>query len=112
PRATGRVCWPASSELCPRPTPRPCAAPSTSTDVLPAGALAGVAALTSVLLAGPVSALLARSRWPDRAPRSALLLFQAVCLAAGLCLIGAGLVLALQDQAHSVLDGMLAVVDH
>lgn len=75
--------------------------------MLPATVLASISAVTAVLLAGPVSAVLARSRWCDRAPRSALLLFQALCLAAGLCLIGAGLVLAVQDIAHSLGGGLL-----
>ena len=47
-------------------------------------------AVAAVLLAAPVSALLAKSQWTRRAPRASLVLWQAVCLAAGVCLVGAG----------------------
>ena len=60
----------------------------------PAGLLAAGLTVTGVLLAAPVSALLARARWPSRSPRAALVLWQAVCLGAGLSLVGAGVVLA------------------
>ncbi len=67
--------------------------------------LAGGLAVTSVLLAGPVSAMLARSTWMPRAPRAALLLWQAVCLAAGLGMISAGVVLALEPLGGNIVDG-------
>jgi Zn-dependent protease with chaperone function len=57
--------------------------------------LAAVLAATSVLLAGPISGVLARARWTRRAPRGALVLWQAVCLSAGICLVGAGFTVAL-----------------
>lgn len=44
----------------------------------------------ALLLAGPVPALLARSSWPVRVPRAALVLWQAVALAAVLSALGAG----------------------
>lgn len=65
--------------------------------------LAAGLAVTSVLLAAPVSALLARAGWTRRAPRASLILWQAVCLAAGLCLIGAGVMLALEPLGHNIL---------
>lgn len=80
--------------------------------MFPATALAIAAAVTAVLLAGPVSAWVARAGWGDRAPRSTLLLFQALCLSAGLCLIGAGLVVSLRDQADSVAGGLVELVRH
>lgn len=57
--------------------------------------LAGVLAAASVLLAGPISGVLARARWTRRAPRAALVLWQALCLSAGICLVGAGFTVAL-----------------
>lgn len=71
-----------------------------------AGLLAGLLAGLSVVLAGPISALLARADWAGRTPRAALVLWQAVCLAAGISLIGAGLVLALWPLGHNILTGL------
>jgi Zn-dependent protease with chaperone function len=48
-----------------------------------------------VVLAEPVSRLLARARWPGRDPVGALLLWQAIGLAGGLALLGAGLIYGL-----------------
>src|SRR5436190_2257078 len=48
-----------------------------------------------VALAEPVSRLLARARWPGRDPVGALLLWQAIGLAGGLALLGAGLIYGL-----------------
>src|SRR6478672_8344660 len=48
-----------------------------------------------VALAEPVSRLLARARWPGRDPVGALLLWQAIGLAGGLALPGAGLIYGL-----------------
>lgn len=45
-----------------------------------------------VVLAEPVSRSLALARWPERDPVSALLLWQAIGLAGGLALLGAGLI--------------------
>jgi len=59
------------------------------------GTLAGVSALAftllALVLAGPVPALLARAAWPMRAPRAAVVLWQAVALAAVLSAFSAGL---------------------
>ncbi len=67
--------------------------------------LAAGLAVTSVLLAAPISAMLARTSWLGRAPRAALVLWQAVCLAAGLAMIGAGVVLALEPLGDNIFDG-------
>jgi Zn-dependent protease with chaperone function len=53
-------------------------------------------AVVGLLAAGPASALLARAQWPARGPTAALVLWQSVCLCAGLALIGAMVVLAVQ----------------
>lgn len=53
-------------------------------------------ALLAVLLAGPVPALLARSAWPLRAPRAAVLLWQAIAAAAVLSAFSAGLAIAVR----------------
>ncbi|OBJ50073.1 M56 family metallopeptidase [Mycobacterium sp. 1423905.2] len=50
--------------------------------------------ILAVLLAGPVPALLARATWPLRAPRAAMVLWQAVALAAVLSAFSAGIAIA------------------
>lgn len=50
----------------------------------------------ALLLAGPVPALLARSAWPLRAPRAAVVLWQSIALAAVLSAFSAGLAMAAQ----------------
>ncbi|NMM90481.1 Zn-dependent protease with chaperone function [Rhodococcus sp. SRB_17] len=52
--------------------------------------------LLALLLAGPIPALLSRSTWPYRAPRAALVLWQAVALAAVLSAFSSGLAIASQ----------------
>ena len=52
--------------------------------------------LLALLLAGPVPALLSRSTWPYRAPRAALVLWQAVAIAAVLLAFSSGLAIASQ----------------
>ena len=47
-----------------------------------------------VLLAGPAPALLARATWPLRAPRAAMVLWQAIALAAALSAFSAGIAIA------------------
>lgn len=58
----------------------------------------GVSALAftilAVLLAGPTPALLARATWPLRAPRAAMVLWQAIALAAVLSSFSAGIAIA------------------
>lgn len=75
--------------------------------LLPAEA-AGLALIT-VLLAGPVSAALSSARWTARAPRAALVLWQAVGLGGGLGVLTAGLTLAAADLDRHWLPGVLAV---
>ncbi|CAM2856542.1 Zn-dependent protease with chaperone function [Mycobacterium intermedium] len=50
--------------------------------------------ILAVLLAGPAPALLARATWPLRAPRAAMVLWQAIALAAALSTFSAGIALA------------------
>ncbi|WP_024804712.1 M56 family metallopeptidase [Nocardia sp. BMG51109] len=57
-------------------------------------ATAPVFAGLALLLAGPVPALLSRATWPFRTPRAALVLWQAVALAAVLSAFGSGLAIA------------------
>jgi Zn-dependent protease with chaperone function len=45
-------------------------------------------AVLALLLAGPVPALLARARWPGAVPRAAIVLWQAIALAAVLAAVG------------------------
>ena len=52
--------------------------------------------LLALLLAGPVPALLSRTTWPYRAPRAALVLWQAVAIAAVLSAFSSGLAIASQ----------------
>lgn len=51
-------------------------------------------AVLALLLAGPVPALLARATWPHRTPRAALVLWQAIALAAVLSAFSSGLAIA------------------
>ena len=63
-----------------------------------------------VALAEPVSRRLARARWPARDPVGALLLWQAIGLAGGLALLGAGLLYGLSPLGapRPALDTALA----
>lgn len=60
--------------------------------------------LLAFLLAVPVPAMLARARWPARNPKLALVCWQAVGLAGGLSLLGAGLSLAASGPGRSLTD--------
>lgn len=51
-------------------------------------------ALLAVLLVGPVPVLLARAHWPLRAPRAAVVLWQAIAIAAVLSTFSAGIAIA------------------
>jgi Zn-dependent protease with chaperone function len=51
-------------------------------------------ALVALLLVGPAPALLARANWPQRAPRAAIVLWQAIALAAVLSAFSAGIAIA------------------
>lgn len=50
--------------------------------------------LVALLLVGPVPALLARASWPSRAPRAAVVLWQAIAIAAVLSAFSAGIAIA------------------
>jgi Zn-dependent protease with chaperone function len=50
--------------------------------------------IVALLLVGPVPALLARATWPQRAPRAAIVLWQAIALAAVLSAFSAGIAIA------------------
>ena len=50
--------------------------------------------ILAVMLAGPTPAVLARAKWPLRAPRAAMVLWQAVALAAVLSTFSAGIAIA------------------
>jgi Zn-dependent protease with chaperone function len=67
--------------------------------------------LFGVALAEPVSRTLARARWPGRDPVGALLVWQAVGLAGGLALLGAGLVYGLSPFGRSPLTALGGVSD-
>lgn len=69
----------------------------------------------ALLLAGPVPALLERATWPYLVPRAAIVLWQALALAAVLAALGAGLALALSfvldpDAAPLLLGIQLAAL--
>lgn len=68
-------------------------------------------AALAVALAWPVPILLAGARWPDRAPGTALVVWQSIALAGGLSMIGAMLTFGLvpfgDDLVHG-LQGLLA----
>ena len=49
-----------------------------------------------LVLTAPVSERLAKARWPRRSPRPALVLWQAVCLAAGFSVVAGLVVLAVE----------------
>ncbi|MGW5439633.1 M48 family metalloprotease [Nocardia asteroides] len=57
-------------------------------------ATAAVFAGLALLLAGPIPALLSRATWVHRTPRAALVLWQAIALAAVLSAFGSGLAIA------------------
>ncbi|MEJ2885603.1 M56 family metallopeptidase [Actinomycetospora aeridis] len=48
-------------------------------------------AALALVLAGPVPSVLARARWPQRVPRAAIVLWQAIALAAVLAAVGSAL---------------------
>ena len=64
-------------------------------------------AAVSVLLAGPVSSRLAVAGWAPGHPRPSLVLWQAICLAAGLLMIEAGLIVAVAPLGRCLGDGLL-----
>jgi len=69
-------------------------------------ALAAALLFGGIIAAGPASTALARAAWPTRAPRPTLVLWQALCLGAGLSFIGAPLVLALHPLGPDLLHAL------
>jgi hypothetical protein len=67
--------------------------------------------LFGILLAEPVSRALARARWTARDPVGGLLVWQAVGLAGGLALLGAGVVYGLAPFGPSLLPALGGVGD-
>lgn len=57
-------------------------------------ATAAIFAILALVLAGPVPILLSRAQWPYLVPRAALVLWQAIALAAVLSAFGSGLAIA------------------
>lgn len=64
-------------------------------------------AIVGSACAGPVSMRLASARWPERAPTAALVLWQAVCLCAGLSLTGAALVAGIAPLGEHLPSALL-----
>ncbi len=73
---------------------------------LPAPVLTVGLATAGVLLAGPLSVALAGARWTRRTPRAALVLWQAMCLGAGLSVIGAVLVPAVSGLGDNMVEAL------
>jgi hypothetical protein len=70
-----------------------------------------ILAALALLLAGPAPLLLARARWTARVPRAAIVLWQALSLAAVLAALGAGLSLGLDIVFHPV-PGPVEIIVH
>jgi hypothetical protein len=64
-----------------------------------------------VALAEPVSRMLSRARWPARDPVGGLLVWQAIGLAGGLSLLGAGLVYGVAPLGPSLPAALPVLVD-
>ncbi len=73
---------------------------------LPAPVLTVGLATAGVLLAGPLSVALAGAGWTRRTPRAALVLWQAMCLGAGLSVIGAVLVPAVYPLGDNIIEAL------
>jgi Zn-dependent protease with chaperone function len=71
---------------------------------------AALLALLAVLLAWPVPLALARSTWPDRAPGTALLLWQAIALGGVLSLLGSLLVAGLAPYGEHLVAAVRTLV--
>lgn len=71
-------------------------------------ALVAVLLVAALVLTSPLSAWLARAGWTARAPRASLVLWQAVCLTAGLALVGAGVVVAVAPLGPDLVSGLRA----
>lgn len=64
----------------------------------------------AVLLAWPVPVVLVRARWPARSPALALVLWQAIALSGGMCMIGALLAFGLAPAGHDLVSASTAVL--
>jgi len=72
---------------------------------------AALLALLAVLLAWPVPLAVARSAWPDRAPGTALLLWQAIALGGVLSLLGSLLVAGLAPYGDHLVAALRTLGD-
>jgi Zn-dependent protease with chaperone function len=59
-----------------------------------------------VVLTAPVSSSLARARWTRRTPRSSLVLWQAVCLAAGFSVVAGLVLLTVEPMGNALLPAV------
>ncbi len=71
-----------------------------------------VLATLAVLLAWPVPLLLARGRWTDRAPGTALVLWQSIALAGGLSMIGSLITYGLIPFGENLIGGLTELLRH
>ncbi len=74
-------------------------------DEIPVWLFASVLILVGLLLTAPVSYRLAGARWPRRSPRPALVLWQALCLAAGFSVVAGLVVFAVEPVGDSLPTG-------
>lgn len=65
-------------------------------------------AVLALALAVPVPILLSRTRWPARAPATALVLWQAIALAGGLSMLGSLMIFGLAPFGPDLLSGAVA----
>jgi Zn-dependent protease with chaperone function len=70
----------------------------------------GLAAM-AVLAFGPAGVLLERARWPERAPRAAIALWQALGVAGALAAAGAGLALAAAPLHRGLVPGTIVLLE-
>jgi Zn-dependent protease with chaperone function len=68
--------------------------------------VATVLALMAVVMFGPAGVWLDRSRWPLRAPRAAIALWQAIGINGALASIGTGIALAVQPLHKGLIPGL------
>jgi len=69
---------------------------------IPVWLFAVILVIVGLLLTAPISFALARATWTRRAPRAALVLWQAVCLAAGFSVVAGLVLLAVQPLGSSL----------
>jgi Zn-dependent protease with chaperone function len=70
---------------------------------IPVGVFATALVIVGLILTAPVSYRLARVKWTNRAPRPALVLWQALCLAAGFAVVAGLVLLAVQPLGNNIL---------